>query len=135
MKTKEKLEKLIDKTIDRIESGELDGERSTAIDDLTQLYKLRLEEIKLDNDAKDKETQRLIDKNNQYIDSVYKSRDNHIKLIGVFATAATALISTYAGLKFYDKWLYNGYKFEEVGTVCSNWTKNLISKITPSLKK
>lgn len=109
-------------------------EKSMAIDDLTKLYKLRIEENKSEWDADEKYYRRVMDDESNIKDYNFKERqiteqvkDRYFK-VGI---AATELLIP---LMFYGIWMYKGFKFEETGTFTSSTFKGLINRFRPTKK-
>lgn len=108
-------------------------EKSTAIDDLTKLYKLRIEENKSVWDADEKYNRRIMDGESVTKDSDFKERqiaeqvkDRYFR-VGI---AAELLIP----LMCYGIWMNKGFKFEETGTFTSSTFKGLINRFRPTKK-
>lgn len=116
-------------------------ERSKAIDDLTKLYKLRIEETKNNSELDEKRERRLMEKE-QYddglLDREYEAKfkreqlseqvkDRYIRL----GTAAAELILP---LIFYAVWMRRGFKFEKDGTYTSTTFRGLFSRFKPTKK-
>lgn len=80
-------------------------EKSAAIEDLAELYKLRIEEVKAEMDLDDK------------IDA----RDNEDRYINLGIAAAGIVLP----LIFNCVWMSKGFKFEESGTYTSTTFRNL----------
>lgn len=109
-------------------------EKSTAIDDLTKLYKLRIEENKSIWDADEKYNRRVMeDEANARDDEVKRTqiaeqvKDRYFR-VGI--AAAELMIP----LMFYGIWMKKGFKFEETGTITSSTFKGLISRFRPTKK-
>lgn len=117
------------------------AERSKAIDDLTKLYKLRIEETKNNSELDEKRERRLMEKE-QYdeglLDREYEAKfkreqlseqvkDRYIRL----GTAAAELILP---LIFYAVWMRRGFKFEKDGTYTSTTFRGLFSRFKPTKK-
>ena len=109
-------------------------EKSTAIDDLTKLYKLKIEENKSIWDADEKYNRRVMeDEANARDDEVKRTqiaeqvKDRYFR-VGI--AAAELMIP----LMFYGIWMKKGFKFEETGTITSSTFKGLISRFRPTKK-
>lgn len=98
-------------------------EKSTAIDDLTKLYKLRIEENKSEWDADEKYNDNEV-KRVQIAEQV---KDRYFKL-GI--AAAELMIP----LMFYGVWMKKGFKFEETGTYTSTTFRGLFNRFRPTKK-
>lgn len=98
-------------------------EKSTAIDDLTKLYKLRIEENKSEWDADEKYNDNEV-KRVQIAEQV---KDRYFRL-GI--AAAELMIP----LMFYGVWMKKGFKFEETGTYTSTTFRGLFNRFRPTKK-
>ena len=113
------LDERIEKDIQNLDM--LDGsQKSDAIDDLTKLYKLRIEDTKINVDqavsAKELELKQK-QANSQKVD----------RWINVGLQVGLSLASLIA----YDIWFRRGLKFEETGSIGSPMTRNLLSRLIP----
>ena len=88
-------------------------EKSNAVDDLTKLYKLKIEEQKAAMEREEQDARRKEVKADRMVN------------IGLQVGLAVA------GWIVYDVWHRRGLKFEEEGTITSPWTRNLMSKMFP----
>ena len=120
------------KALSELEAGS--NEKSAAIEDLTKLYKLRIEENKSSWDADDKYNRRIMDEKSNDKDDEIKQKqleeqvkDRHFK-VGI--AAAELMIP----LMFYGIWMNKGFKFEETGTITSSTFKGLINRFRPTKK-
>jgi Asp-tRNA(Asn)/Glu-tRNA(Gln) amidotransferase C subunit len=120
------------RTLSMLESGS--KEKSTAIDDLTQLYKLRIEENKSELDADEKYNRRVMEDESNIRDDEVKRiqiaeqvKDRYFKL-GI--AAAELMIP----LIFYGVWMKKGFKFEETGTYTSTTFRGLFNRFRPTKK-
>ena len=129
-----------------------DEKKSKAIQHLTDLHKLRIDEIKAKTDADEKRLRRAMDSKQHRAELTLKERqadgdeaaraneeqfkqhqlndqviDRYVK-IGV-ATAELVL-----PLVFYGVWMKRGLKFEETGTFTSQTFKNLFNRFKPTRK-
>lgn len=82
-------------------------EKSKAVDDLSKLYKLKIEESKTAIELQEKKNDRI------------------------FGTAKDVLL---AGIPmvFYAYWMKKGFKFEETGTFTSTTFRGLFNKFKPT---
>lgn len=129
-----------------------DEKKSKAIQQLADLHKLRIDEIKAETDADEKRLRRAMDGKQHRAELTLKERqadddeaartneeqfkqhqlndqviDRYVK-IGV-ATAELVL-----PLVFYGIWMKRGLKFEETGTFTSQTFKNLFNRFKPTRK-
>jgi len=122
---KDKIHDLLDDAIEseirnlpNLEQGS--SEKSNAIDNLTQLYKLRIEEAKIDQASV--ESDRDIALKQKQLEDQAKERKINIGL---------QLGLAFSSLLAYDAWYRRGLKFEETGVIRSPWIKNLVSRMFP----
>lgn len=127
-------------------------EHSEAIDNLAKLYRLKIEENKIEWDADDKYERRIMEKE-QY-DQDMKMKEDQIKNDAVKSSQEDDLrraqleeakyeryfkYGVEAGLglitlMFYRSWMKKGFKFEETGTFTSKTFLGLIQKFRPTRK-
>lgn len=93
-----------------------DGAKQFVIEDIETLYQVRNEAEKADAIERKEAAER---------------KDN---LKDRLLTAAVSIGTTVGGWMLYNHWFKFGLKFEETGSVGSQWTKNLIGKLLPKLK-
>ena len=102
-------------------------EKSTAIEDLAKLYKLRIEETKNEWDFNEKYESRDSDiqfKKEQLEEQV---KDRYFRL----GVEAAGIILP---LIFYGIWMRKGFKFEETGTFTSTTFRGLFNRFKPTKK-
>lgn len=127
-------------------------EHSKAVDNLATLYKLKIEETKMELDFDEKEKRRKMDEKNRQKDDALKEqqlkdenlarerdelirkeqmteqgKDRYIRL----GIAAAEIILP---LVFYSKWMKKGFKFEETGTFTSTTFRGLFNRFKPTKK-
>lgn len=128
------------------------AEKSKAVDDLATLYKLKIDESKMELDFDEKQARRKMDKENRLKDDAIKEqqlkdensvrerdelirkeqlaeqvKDRYIRL----GIAAAEIILP---LIFYSKWMKKGFKFEETGTFTSTTFRGLFNRFKPTKK-
>lgn len=117
-------------------SGLADGskEKSTAIEDLTKLYKLRIEENRNDWDADEKYNRRVME-------DEANARDEEIKRIQIseqvkdrYFKVGIAAAELMIPLVFYGIWMKKGFKFEQSGTYTSTTFRGLFNRFKPTGK-
>ncbi len=128
------------------------AEKSKAVDDLATLYKLKIDETKMELDFDEKQERRKMDKENRLKDDALKERQlrteesvrerdeqirkdqlaeqvkDRIMRLGI---AAAEIILP---LIFYSKWMKKGFKFEETGTFTSTTFRGLFNRFKPTKK-
>lgn len=128
----EEIRKLLEEEIKReirdlstLEPGS--KEKSTAIEDLAKLYRLRIEETRNEWDFNEKYESRDSDmqfKKNQLEEQV---KDRYFRL----GVEAAGIILP---LIFYGIWMRKGFKFEETGTFTSTTFRSLFNRFRPTKK-
>lgn len=144
------LGKEIKSEIEGLASLEQGSEKhSTAVESLSKLYKLKIEETKSQWDNDEKYNRRLMDKEQSCLDTKMKERQMdsdddarerelelkckqlHKDIWLTSISCGVQLIGTVIGIAAYNAWLNRGLKFEETGTITTPETKNLLSKMIP----
>ena len=120
------------KALSCLQSGS--KERSTAIDDLTKLYKLRIEENKNAWDVDDKYNRRLMDERSVAKDDDFKERQIAEQVKDRYFRVGIAVAELLIPLMCYGIWMNKGFKFEETGTFTSSTFKGLINRFRPTKK-
>lgn len=101
------------------------GERANAVEDLTKLYKLRIEETKADQEYTEKCDKRILEAEQKLAELNEQAKDRNFKLIAEVGLGAAYLI-------FYGVWMRKGFKFEETGTFTSSTFKGLTHLFKPT---
>lgn len=109
-------------------------EKSTAIDDLTKLYKLRIEENKSIWDADEKYNRRVMENEANARDDEVKRTQIAEQVKDRYFRVGIAAAELMIPLMFYGIWMKKGFKFEETGTITSSTFKGLISRFRPTKK-
>ena len=102
-------------------------EKSTAIEDLAKLYRLRIEETRNEWDFNEKYESRGSDiqfKKDQLEEQV---KDRYFKL-------GVEVASIILPLMFYAAWMKRGFRFEETGTYTSTTFRGLFNRFKPTRK-
>jgi hypothetical protein len=113
------------KRLGSLESGS--QEHATAVDSLTKLYKLKLEEDKNTCERLDKIENREIDQESKTAQMAESVKDRYFR----FGMAAAELVLP---LMFYGVWMRRGFKFEQDGTFTSQTFRCLFSRFRPTKK-
>lgn len=122
------LEEEIKAEIKRLGSLEFGShEHTTAVDSLTKLYKLKLEEDKNAYERLDKIENREIDQESKTAQMAESVKDRYFR----FGMAAAELVLP---LMFYGVWMRRGFKFEQDGTFTSQTFRGLFSRFRPTKK-
>lgn len=122
------LEEEIRTEIERLGSLESGSqEHSSAIDSLTKLYKLKLEEDRNAIEHLEKIESREIDQDFKAAQLAESIKDRYFR-VGI---AAAELVLP---LMFYGIWMRRGFKFETEGTFTSQTFRGLFSRFKPTKK-
>ena len=100
------------KRLGSLESGS--QEHTTAVDSLTKLYKLKIENREIDQESKAAQMEESV-------------KDRYFR----FGMAAAELVLP---LMFYGIWMRRGFKFEQDGTFTSQTFRGLFSRFRPTKK-
>lgn len=109
-------------------------EKSAAIDDLTKLYKLRIEENKSVWDADEKYHNRVMEEKSKAQDNEIKRQQISENVKDRYFRVAIAGAELLVPLMFYGFWMRKGFKFEETGTFTSTTFKGLLNRFRPTKK-
>lgn len=109
-------------------------EKSMAIDDLTKIYKLRIEENKSVWDADEKYNRRVMDDESNAKDCDFKERQIAEQIKDRYFRIGIAAAELLIPLMCYGIWMNKGFKFEETGTFTSSTFKSLINRFRPTKK-
>ena len=120
------------KALSELEAGS--NEKSAAIEDLTKLYKLRIEENKSSWDADDKYNRRIMDEKSNDKDDEIKEKQLEEQIKDRYFKVGIAAAELMIPLMFYGIWMNKGFKFEETGTITSSTFKGLINRFKPTKK-
>lgn len=120
------------KALSELEAGS--NEKSAAIENLTKLYKLRIEENKSSWDADDKYNRRIMDEKSNDKDDEIKQKQLEEQVKDRYFKVGIAAAELMIPLMFYGIWMNKGFKFEETGTITSSTFKGLINRFRPTKK-
>lgn len=109
-------------------------EKSSAIDDLAKLYKLRIEENKSEWDADEKHDRRAMEGEANTKDDELKQRQLEEQVKERYFRVGVAAAELMVPLIFYGIWMRKGFKFEETGTYTSKTFTGLINRFRPTKK-
>lgn len=124
-------------------------EKAKAIDGIATLYKLKLDELKIDNESVAEYNRSVVndahfksdDEFRHYqleTEASFRESDKAVKeaqakdqrfgkLLEIGANVAVSITSIIA----YNHWFNKGLKFEETGTICTSWVRNIVNKMLP----
>ena len=120
------------KALSEMDSGS--KEKSMAIDDLTKLYKLRIEENKSEWDADEKYDRRVMEGEANTKDDELKQKQLEEQVKERYFRVGVAAAELMVPLIFYGIWMRKGFKFEETGTYTSKTFTGLINRFKPTKK-
>lgn len=109
-------------------------EKSSAIDDLAKLYKLRIEENKSELDADEKYDRRVMEGEANTKDDELKQKQLEEQVKERYFRVGVAAAELMVPLIFYGIWMRKGFKFEETGTYTSKTFTGLINRFKPTKK-
>ncbi len=109
-------------------------EKSTAIDDLTKLYKLRIEESKSEWEADEKYNRRVMEDEANTRDDELKQTQIAEQVKDRYFRLGIAAAELMIPLMFYGIWMKKGFKFEETGTYTSTTFRGLFNRFRPTKK-
>ena len=109
-------------------------EKSSAIDDLAKLYKLRIEENKSEWDADEKYYRRVMEGEANTKDDELKQKQLEEQVKERYFRVGVAAAELMVPLIFYGIWMRKGFKFEETGTYTSKTFTGLINRFKPTKK-
>lgn len=109
-------------------------EKSTAIDDLTKLYKLRIEESKNEWEYDEKYNRRVMEDEAGTRDEEMKRDQLSEQIKDRYFRLGIAAAELMIPLMFYGIWMKRGFKFEETGTYTSTTFRGLFNRFRPTKK-
>ena len=122
---KDLLDDVIREEIQILTSLQSADEKSSVIDCIVKLYKLRIEETKNESDSIEKFDAR---ENEQLLKKEQFDHDKKMALIKIGLETMGIVLP----LIFYGMWMKRGLKFEETGTFTSTTFRNLFGKFRPT---
>ena len=100
-------------------------EHTVAVDNLSKLYKLKIEEARNERELAESERTREIEMQLRREQTEEQVKDRYIKLCMDAAGIVLPLL-------FYASWMKKGFKFEETGTFTSTTFRGLFNRFRPS---
>ena len=128
---KEKLEDAIKNSLEvaaQYSAGS--NERKQAIEQIDTLYKLKMEEDKLEAEIEKAKEQGKLENAKLEAEKKKAKEQKILNWVNVGVQAGSTLVMIVA----YNCWLNKGYRFEENGTIRSPHLRNLVSRILPKFK-
>ena len=135
----EEIKELLDREIaDEIRklSSLSDGskEKSEAIEDLTKLYRLKIDESKMELDVDEKYSRREMEKETNAKDEEFRNIQLNEQVKDRYFRVGIAAAELIIPLIFYGIWMRKGFKFEETGAFTSTTFKGLFNRFRPTKK-
>ena len=135
----EEIKELLDREIaDEIRklSSLSDGskEKSEAIEDLTKLYRLKIDESKMEWDVDEKYSRREMEKETNAKDEEFRNIQLNEQVKDRYFRVGIAAAELSIRLIFYGIWMRKGFKFEETGAFTSTTFKGLFNRFRPTKK-
>ncbi len=135
----EEIKELLDREIaDEIRklSSLSDGskEKSEAIEDLTKLYRLKIDESKMEWDVDEKYSRREMEKETNAKDEEFRNIQLNEQVKDRYFRVGIAAAELIIPLIFYGIWMRKGFKFEETGAFTSTTFKGLFNRFRPTKK-
>lgn len=116
-------------------------EQQTAVENVTKLYKLALEDIKTENDYEEKTYRREADAQHEQNELDRQTREEEFKADQLaeqkkdrYFRIGLGVAEIVLPLIFYASWMKRGFKFEETGTYTSKTFMNLFNRFKPTKK-
>ena len=109
-------------------------EHSRAIDSLTKLYKIKIEEVNNAWDNDEKYNRRLMDDRHHESEEKLKKDQLAEQIKDRYFRLGIEVAGIVLPLIFYAAWMRRGFKFEESGTFTSTTFKGLFQKFRPTRK-
>ena len=116
-------------------------QKSMAVEDLTKLYKLRIEQTKNEAELAEKQARREMEARQIELDYETKKRSENLdecrlseQVIDRYFRTGIAVLEIGLPLMFYGVWMRRGFKFEKDGTYTSKTFMNLFNRFKPTKK-
>ena len=132
---KKELEKEILKEIQDLSALELGSkEKDSAIENLATLYKLNIEEVKIEHEAMEKAFDRRSADETSVRDLELKQRTLDESIKDRYFKLGLDVAGLIVPIIFYGIWMGRGLKFEETGTFTSTTFRGLFNRFKPTQK-
>lgn len=150
---KEMLNEVLCKKLNQLDDFDFGSkEHSIAVDNIVKLYRLKIDDDKADNDAKNKQHENTnynlrqmeeIELKNKQLDldtEIKKIQAENLALevktakIDKMIKYGIEILSVILPLRFYALWMRRGFEFERTGTFTSTTFRNLFNNFKPSKK-
>ncbi len=116
-------------------------EQQTAVENVTKLYRLGLEDVKADTDYDEKLYRRDVDAQHEREELDRQAREEQFKkdqlseqIKDRYFKLGIEVAGIVLPLMFYATWMKRGFKFEETGTYTSTTFRGLFNRFRPTKK-
>lgn len=116
-------------------------EQQTAVENVTKLYRLGLEDVKADTDYDEKVRRREMDEQHEQNELDKQAREEQFKkdqlveqIKDRYFKLGIGVVEIVLPLIFYATWMKRGFKFEETGTYTSTTFRGLFNRFRPTKK-
>ena len=116
-------------------------EQQTAVENITKLYRLGLEDVKADTDYDEKLYRRDVDAQHEQDELDKQTREEEFKRNQLseqtkdrYFRLGIEVAGIILPLMFYASWMKKGFKFEETGTYTSTTFRGLFNRFRPTKK-
>lgn len=109
-------------------------EKSTAINDLATLYRLKIEETKTELEFDEKRERRFMEINQSDSDIRIKRNQLTVDEKDRYFRLGIEVAGIILPLIFYAAWMKRGFRFEETGTFTSTTFRGLFNRFKPTKK-
>ena len=110
------------------------GEKSTAIANLEKLYRLKIDESKMEWDVDEKYSRREMETKTSARDEEFRNAQLNEQVKDRYFRIGIAAAELILPLIFYGIWMRKGFKFEETGAYTSTTFKGLFNRFRPTKK-
>lgn len=107
-------------------------EKSTAIDDLVKLYKLRIDETKNERDFNEKCDLHVMEAESRTSEEQLKKDQLIEQVKDRYFRLGIEVVGIILPMIFYAAWMKRGFKFEETGTYTSTTFRGLFNRFRPT---
>lgn len=116
-------------------------EQQTAVENVTKLYRLGLEDVKVDTDYDERVRRREMDEQHGQNELDKQDREEQFKkdqlaeqIKDRYFKLGIGVAEIVLPLIFYATWMKRGFKFEETGTYTSTTFRGLFNRFRPTKK-
>lgn len=134
-KIKDLLSEEIEEEIQQLSSLEAGSkEKTTAINDLATLYRLKIEETKTELEFDEKRERRFMEIDQSDSDTRIKKSQLTVDEKDRYFRLGVEVAGIILPLIFYAAWMKRGFRFEETGTFTSTTFRGLFNRFKPTKK-